>query len=72
MKTLSDLYIKPKNEVFAHHLLVRRLQEPGERVHQFLQVLKGLSIDCNFKAVSNEQHKEKIIRDVFINGLSTK
>ena len=52
VKALSD--IQPKNEVFASHLLASRRQGPGETLDQCLQVLKSLSIDCNFKAVSAE------------------
>lgn len=66
---LSELYVKPKNEVFARHLLATRQQKPGETLDEFLQALKSLSTDCNFKTVSAQQHKEEFIRDAFISGL---
>ena len=69
LETLSALYIKPKNEVFARHLLASRRQKPGETLDEFLQALKSLSADCNFKAVTAERHKEEFIRDAFISGL---
>ncbi|XP_055883511.1 uncharacterized protein LOC106054065 [Biomphalaria glabrata] len=34
-----------------------------------MQKLRILSKDCNFKAVTAEQHREEAIRDSFINGL---
>uniref|UniRef100_A0A2C9LBJ4 CCHC-type domain-containing protein n=1 Tax=Biomphalaria glabrata TaxID=6526 RepID=A0A2C9LBJ4_BIOGL len=34
-----------------------------------MQKLRILSKDCNFKAVTAEQHREEAIRDTFINGL---
>ena len=69
IETLSALYVKPKNEVFARHLLASRRQKVGESLDEFLQALKRLSSDCNFKRVNAEQHKEEYIRDAFINGL---
>ena len=36
---------------------------------QYLQELKLLSKDCNFRQVSAIQHREEAIRDAFISGL---
>ena len=69
--TLQKLYVKPKNEVFARHLLAARRQEPGETLDQYLQNLKLLGKDCNFRAVSAEQNCNDFIRDAFINGLQS-
>ena len=71
IETLRKLYIKPKNEVFARHLLATRSQRPGETLDEFIQALKQLSTDCNFKAVSADQYKEESIRDAFIAGLQS-
>jgi len=38
---------------------------------EYLQNLKRLSVDCDFKEVSAAQHKEAI-RDAFISGLQSK
>ncbi|XP_045132103.1 uncharacterized protein LOC123518976 [Portunus trituberculatus] len=67
--TLEKMYVKPKNEVFARHLLSTRKQQANESLSEFLQVLKQLSGDCNFKAVTAEKYKEEALRDAFISGL---
>lgn len=67
--TLEKMYVKPKNEVFARHLLSTRKQLTSESLHEFLQALKQLSGDCNFKAVTAEKYKEYAVRYAFISGL---
>ena len=69
MDALQDLYIKPKNVVFARHVLASRRQNPGESLDKFLQALKLLAKDCEFKAVSADEYRDDYIRDAFINGL---
>ncbi|XP_024885915.1 uncharacterized protein LOC112463647 [Temnothorax curvispinosus] len=66
---LDSLYIKPRNEIYARHCLATRRQHAGESVDQYLQVLKQMSKDCNFKNVTAEQNKNEYIRDAFISGL---
>lgn len=66
---LQNLYVRPKNEVYARHLLSSRRQQTGESLDEFLQALKHLSKDCNFMAVSAVIYKEQAIRDAFISGL---
>lgn len=68
---LKNLYIKPQNEIFARHSLSLRKQEVGESIDQYLQILKQMSKDCNFKAVSADQNREDFIRDSFIAGLNS-
>ena len=68
-KILEGLYVKPKNEVFARHLLATRRQEPSESLDQYLQTLKLLGKDCEFRAVTAEENCSEFIRDAFINGL---
>ena len=43
--------MKPANEIFARHLLATRKQQSNETLDEFLQSLKILSRDCNFKNV---------------------
>ena len=43
---LEKLYLKPKNEVFARHLLATWKQKLGENVDQFYQQRLHLSKDC--------------------------
>lgn len=66
---LRNLYCKPINEVFARHKLSSRRQKQDETVDQFMESLKGLGKDCNFKAVTAETNRDDCIRDAFVNGL---
>lgn len=70
MDTLESLYIKPRNEVYARHCLATRRQQAGESIDQYLQVLKQMSKDCNFKDVTAVLNKNEYIRDAFIGGLT--
>ena len=47
-------------------------QQPGESLDEFLQAIKTLSKDCNFKPATVEQHKNEYIFDSFISGLQSK
>lgn len=71
IELLQNLYVKPKNEIFARHLLATRKQDTGEKIDQFYQSLLLLSKDCQFKAVSADEHRNGFIRDSFISGLSS-
>ncbi|CAI9720227.1 Hypothetical predicted protein [Octopus vulgaris] len=55
----------------ARHLLATRKQKPGESLDQFLNELKILEKDCDFVAVSAEQYRSEMIREPFINGLTS-
>ena len=68
---LKAAYIKRENDIFARHILATRKQQNGENLEQFLQALKVLSKDCTFRTVSAEQYREELLRDAFINGLSS-
>ena len=69
MNTLETLFIVPRNEIFARHLLATRQQQSGETLDVYLNSLKLLAKDCQFKAVSAEVYRQEMIRDAFINGL---
>ena len=66
---LQALFVKPRNEIFARHLLATRCQQPHETLDEFLQSLKTLSKDCNFQSVTASKYREENIRDAFITGL---
>ena len=70
IRILQTTYDKPKNSIFARHLLATYKQEVGQSLDFFLQKLKNLAKDCDFQKVSAEQHKEEAIRDAFISGIS--
>ena len=69
IKILDGLYLKPKNIIYARHLLATRRQEATESLDEYLQVLHRLSKDCKLTAVTAEQYREELVRDAFINGL---
>ena len=54
IETLTQLYIKTPNEIFARHLLATTIQKTGETLTEFLQELRKLSKDCNIKNVTAE------------------
>ena len=68
---LNSTYVKVTNEIYARHKLSNRNQGSGESLDQYIQALKILSKDCNFKAVDSEQNKNDYIRDSFISGLNS-
>lgn len=71
LTTLQSQFVKPTNEVFARHRLATRRQEPGESLDEYFRALKIMSKECNFKAVTANQHCEEYIRDAFISGLQS-
>ena len=71
VEILKQTFVRTKNNVYARHLLVSRRQGADETIADYLQALKNLSKDCTFAAVSAQQYKEQLIRDSFINGLSS-
>ena len=68
---LKELYIRPRNNVYARHLLVSRHQNHGENVLEYLRVHKVLAKDCTFEAVTASKYRDELIRDLFINGVSS-
>lgn len=68
---LEKLYVKPKNEIFARHILATRKQKPGESLDDYMQELKQLSADCNFKDATAAEYRNNSIRDAFITGLAS-
>nr|XP_037866489.1 uncharacterized protein LOC119628436 [Bombyx mori] len=68
---LQKLYVKPKNLIFARHVLATRKQRPEESIDTYLQALKLLSKDCDFVAVDAETNKNDSVRDAFISGISS-
>ena len=66
---LKELYVKPQNEIYARHVLATHRQEINESIDVCLQILKRLSKDLNFTALTAEQHRQSYIRDAFISDL---
>ena len=70
-ETLKKIYVKPANEVFTRHLLAMRKQQPNRTLDEFLQSLKILSRDCNFKIVDTVIYHDECIHDSFISRLAS-
>jgi len=68
---LKRAYVRPKNVIFAWHLLSTRHQQSNETLSEFLQALRSLSKECEFAAVSAQEYTEEMIRDAFINCLAS-
>ncbi|XP_042233747.1 uncharacterized protein LOC121873934 [Homarus americanus] len=71
IQVLEKVYVKKKNEIFARHHLATRRWRPSETLDEFLRDLHRLSKDCTLKAVTAEEYREELVRDAFINGLSS-
>ncbi|XP_057290347.1 uncharacterized protein LOC130613046 [Hydractinia symbiolongicarpus] len=71
VETLTKLYVKTPNTIFARRQLSLRKQKPGEPLDEYLEELKKLSKHCNFEAVTAETYRSEMIRDSFINGLTS-
>ena len=71
IEVLKALFVKPSNEIYARHMLATRCQQSNETLDEYLQALKTLSKDCNFKPVTAAQYCNECIRDSFITGLQS-
>ena len=68
---LGRLYVKPCNVIFARHLLMMCKQQPEQSLDDYLQKLKQLAKDCNYRAVNADICRNEAIRDAFISGLQS-
>ena len=68
---LKNIYVKPKNEIFARHVLAIRYQQQGESMDSYFQELRSLAKDCNFVAVNAATYADESIRDSFISGIQS-
>nr|XP_026485607.1 uncharacterized protein LOC113393110 [Vanessa tameamea] len=68
---LDKIFIKPKNIIFARHALATRKQQIEESIDNYLQALKQLAKDCDFKNVDAETNRNDNIRDAFISGIQS-
>ncbi|XP_046845651.1 uncharacterized protein LOC124439469 [Xenia sp. Carnegie-2017] len=69
IELLKNLYVKVPNEIFSRQKLATRKQQSGESQDEYLQELKSLSKDCNFRSVTSNQYRDEAVRDAFIAGL---
>jgi hypothetical protein len=71
IKTLENIYIKPKNTIFSRHQLYSRKQSSSESVSQYIMSLRLLARECQFKNVSASEHHDLCVLDAFISGLTS-
>ena len=72
IETLTKIYVKPVNEIYARYKLSTCQQADGESLDTFIQNLQRLSKDCNFKEVTAEEHRRGYVRDAFISGIRSR
>lgn len=66
MKEARKVFIPEKDEIMATFNLLRRRQKTNETYRQYANTLRKMATDCNYK----ECCKEKILRDLFITGIT--
>ena len=66
---LQNLFVKPKNKIYARHMLATAKQDAGESVDESILRINKLSQNCDFTAVSAQEYKDDMKRDSFINGI---
>ena len=71
IKELEDLYIKPKNEIFARHCLLTRQQQEGESIDEYKHALDSLAKECVFKDITGALYRDAYVRDSFICGIKS-
>ena len=71
IRVLNELYVKTPNTIFARHLLATAKQDLSQSLDDFLLTLTTLSKDCNFTDLTAEEYRKEMIRDSFINGISS-
>ena len=72
INTLTNIYVKPVNEIYARYKLATCQQSEGESIDAFIQNLHRLSKECNFKNVTAEEHRQGYVRDAFISGIRSR
>ena len=68
---LKEIYDKPKNILYARHLLRSTKQQSHQSLDDYIRTLRTLSQDCDFKQVTGEEYRNESIRDSFIAGINS-
>ena len=69
--TMKNLFVKPKNEIYARHMLASAQQNVNESIDEFVLRINKLSQECDFTGVNAQQYRDDMKRDSFINGVSS-
>ena len=68
---LENLFVKPKNEIYARHKLATAFESDSETVDEIVLRINKLCQECNFTAVNAHQYRDDMKRDFFISGISS-
>ena len=71
IQALRKIYEKPKNEIYARHLLATRRQEHTETIDEYYRELCKLGKNCVFRDTTASENTYEYIRDSFITGLKS-
>ena len=71
IQSLKSVFVKPRNEVYARHVLATRQQQSTENIDEYIQNLKCLTKDCHFKDVTARIYQDEYVREAFINGMKS-
>ena len=69
IETLQKLFVKPRNEIYARHLLATARQNIGESIDEFVLRIDKLSQNCSFTAITALEYKDAMKTDSFISGI---
>ena len=67
----KNFFVKPRNEIYARHLLATVRQNIGESINEFVLRIDKLSQNCSFTAVTTLEYKDAMKTDSFISGISS-
>ena len=70
-KAINNAYHKPKNIIFARHLLITRTQKETRAIDEYVHALDQLARDCQFQDVRANDYKDDLSWDAFINGIGS-
>ena len=68
---LKGMYDKRPNTMYARNLLASSKQQSHQSLDDYLQTLRTLALDCDYKPVTAEQYRSECICDAFIAGISS-
>ena len=69
IEMLQKIFVKPRNEIYAKHLLATIRQNIGESIDEFILRIDKLSQNCSFTAVTALEYKDAMKTDSFISGI---
>jgi len=68
---LDNKFSRKGTDLMMRYKLRTRRQQEGESIDAFMADLKALANKCHFGALTAEQHRESLICDAFVSGLSS-